>query len=110
MISFLKRFVPNFDDELQRLSYKTACYLSTGLGLAGTVYIAAGETKAGVFNVIHAWSDCTFTAVTFATGAAEGTFVGRTLLAGDREYGHFRSITLASGFASLSRSSQPFSA
>lgn len=105
-LTFLKRFVPNTTDLAHTLAYKMACFLSTGLGLGGTTYISAGETKEGVFNVIHSWEDCVFSAVEFAEGSTSGTFVGKTLLAGDREYGHFRSLTLASGFATLSHSSQ----
>ena len=110
MRTMLKRYVPNFDDTEQRLAYKIACYLSTGLSQGKTTYISAGETKQGNFAIIHAFEDCVFSAITFAPGSTEGTFVGRTLLAGDRAYLQATSLTLASGFAALSWTSQPFSA
>lgn len=111
MRTLLKRFCPNFDDLPQRLAYKMACYLNTGLGQGGITYISAGETKTGgPFCVLHAWEDTLITAITFAPGSANGTCVGRVLLAGDREYFICTSITIGSGFATLSHSSQPFSA
>jgi hypothetical protein len=108
-LSFLQRFVPLYSDNLHLLTMKFAQFLSTGLGLGGVVYLSAGNTATGVFNVVHAIEDCVFTAITYEPGTTTGTLVGHTLLAGDRSYGHYRSLTLGSGFAELSRSSQPHS-
>jgi hypothetical protein len=91
--------VPRNDDTQQRLEWKIACILSSGLGLGGVVGIAGPASRTGRFWIFHALTDCVIGAVAYMDGS---TFVaGTTLKAGDRIYGRMSALTLTSGTGEL---------
>lgn len=97
-MAFFNPFVPRFDDEAQRLAWKTAAILATGMGLAGNDIVTAGQSKAGNWWCIHALGDDVVLGnVVFAPGTSTGSLAGQTLSNGDREYGNIISVTVASG-------------
>lgn len=97
MSNFLGQIVPRFDDMLQKLTWKIAAILCTGMGLGGNDIASTSGNYTGDWWCIHAWTDCVFNSVTFRSGTSTGTLAGKTLLAGDREYGNIVAFSLASG-------------
>src|SRR5258705_10498683 len=90
-------FVPRLDDVLNRLAWKMASYLGTGLGLGGVDHIADASAHTGDWWCLHAVSDSVISAITYVSGTSSGSLSGATILAGDRIYGNIISVTLTSG-------------
>lgn len=88
---------PRIDDSSQRLEFKSAAALATGLGLSGVDDIDDTNQHNGVWWCFHALTNCVFTSVTYKDGTSSGSKAGKTLLAGDRIYGQIIGIKLSSG-------------
>jgi hypothetical protein len=102
-MSFYSPFLPRFDDEVQKLQWKSAAILATGLGLAGNDIVESGETRTGHWWCIHALGDVVLGNIVFAPGTSTGSLAGKTLSNGDREYGNIISVTVTSGTLVCSR-------
>lgn len=97
-MAFITPFLPRFDDALQKLAWKTAAILATGMGLSGSDLITTGHSATGDWWCLHALGgDVTFNNVTFRPGTSTGSFVGLTLSNGDRLYGNITGVNVASG-------------
>jgi hypothetical protein len=98
MPNFFTTFFPRFDDAEQRLAWKIAAILCTGIGLAGNDIFTGPVSAAGDWWVLHACGgDCVFNSVTFKPGTSSGSMAGKTLSNGDRLYGNITNFNLASG-------------
>lgn len=94
------------DDTAQRLGWKSANFLYTGLGLAGSVRVSDTSAHTGKFWIFHAITDCVISAITYGTDfGSGGAAAGDTIKAGDRIYGQIESLTLTSGTGELYRAS-----
>lgn len=98
---------PLISDDKNRLDWKTANFLFTGLGLAGVDWVTDTVMHSGKWWIFHAVSDCVLTAVNYEVGYSSGSPAGLTLKAGDRIYGPILSIQLTSGQGELYRASVP---
>lgn len=106
-MNFWSLVVPRFDDLAQKLAWKTAAILSAGMGLGGNDIVTDANTHSGDWWCLHAWTDCVFTSITFRSGTSTGSLAGKTLLAGDREYGNIIAFQLASGTLVATRAAIP---
>jgi hypothetical protein len=98
MANFFTTFFPRFDDAPQKLLWKQAAILCTGIGLGGNDIVAGAATVSGDWWVLHALGgDCVFNSVTFKPGTSTGSLAGKTLSNGDRLYGNIIGFDLASG-------------
>lgn len=98
-------FEPRNDDTIQRIEWKSARMLFTGLGLAGVDWVTDTAAHNGSWWIFHAVTDCVIAAVSYVPGASSGSPAGLTLKAGDRIYGPITSLTLTSGSGELYRAS-----
>lgn len=99
-----KSFItPLVNDPQQRLEFKTAAYLATGLGLAGVDWVTNTSAHTGKWWIFHAVTDCVIASVTYSAGSGSGFPAGVTLKAGDRIYGQIIGLTLTSGTGELYR-------
>jgi hypothetical protein len=96
-------FTPLLSDMANRLAYKAAIYLGTGLGLGGVDHFADAAAHAGDWWCLHAVSDTVISSVTYASGTSSGSLAGATILAGDRVYGNITGVTLTSGRVEMYR-------
>jgi len=95
--------MPRNDDTAQRLLWKIASLLAIGLGCPGVAAVTGAGTYTGNFAIYHALTDTVITSVTYS-GCGNSSFVpGSTVLAGDRIYGNFESLVIASGTGELYR-------
>lgn len=68
------------------------------LGNVAKLLITDTSAHTGNFGILHAWTDCTISALTDANlTISTGTISGKILKAGDRYFGVVTSITLTSG-------------
>jgi hypothetical protein len=95
--------IPRLDDLLNRLTYKIASYLATGLGLGGVDHVADTAKHDGHWWCLHAVSDTVISAIVYKNGTSSGSLNGATILGGDRVYGQIESITLTSGRVEMYR-------
>ena len=70
-------------------------------GRLGGVYVSDTSVNTGKFGVIQALTDCTFTTLTSPTQSTIANAASMTLLAGQRLYGYWTTVTLAGGTAVL---------
>lgn len=98
-------FQPNLTDLSQRLEWKTALMLFSGLGLAGVDWVRDTAEHTGKWWIFHAVTDCVLASVTYTSGYSTGTAAGVTVLAGDRIYGPITALRLTSGTGELYRAS-----
>jgi len=96
---------PRLDDALQRLTFKVASYLATGLGLGGVDHYADTAKHDGNWWCLHAVGDTVITSISYKPNTSSGSLAGATVLGGDRIYGQIISITLASGRVEMYRAS-----
>jgi hypothetical protein len=96
-------FIPRLDDVLNRLAWKMAIYLGTGLGLGGVDHYSDAAAHTGDWWCLHAVTDTVIGSVTYASGTSSGTLAGATILAGDRIYGNITGVTLTSGRVEMYR-------
>jgi len=98
MANFFSTFFPRFDDAAQKLLWKIAATLCTGIGLGGNDITTGPATATGDWWVLHAiGGDVVFNSVTFKPGTSTGSLAGKTLSNGDRLYGNITGFDLASG-------------
>lgn len=73
--------------------------LEIGAGLLRKdVYTGANTVTGKNYAIIHAWEDCVFTSIVDEmTDTGPTALNGKTLKAGDREFGDFSGFVLASG-------------
>lgn len=98
---------PRLDDMANRLAFKIAAYLGTGLGLGGVDHVADSTPHTGHWWCLHAVTDVVITSILYADGTSSGSLAGVTILGGDRIYGQIESVTLASGRVELYRAMIP---
>jgi hypothetical protein len=97
---------PLLDDTAQRLLWKIANSLYTGLGLSGAERVNDTATHTGAYWVFHAITDCVLTSISYGNPTG-GAAAGDTIKAGDRIYGNITSLRLLSGTGELYRASMP---
>jgi hypothetical protein len=95
--------VPVFGDMDNRLLFKIASSLATGLGIAGIDWVTDTAAHIGSWWAFHAVTDCVLGEVLYAPGTSTGDGSGVTIKAGDRIYGQIISMTLVSGDGELYR-------
>jgi hypothetical protein len=95
---------PDPQDTEQRLLFKIASLLASGLGTAGVDIVTDTSTKTGNWWIFHALTDVVVESATYKTGYSTGSLAGQTVKAGDRIYGPFISFKLTSGSGELYRS------
>lgn len=103
----IPKVAPRFDDSAQRLCFKSAASLATGLGLGGTDIVSDTAARQGNWWAIHAANgeDLVFASLTFEDGTYTGSFAGKKIVSGDRIYGPIVAFQLSSGTAVCSRAS-----
>lgn len=95
------RALPKSGDQTNNLLWKINEILATGLGVGGVEWVTDTAAHTGDFWVFHALDDCVIAAITYKTGTATGSPVGKTVKGGDRIYGNIISLTLTSGTGEL---------
>jgi hypothetical protein len=95
--------LPRHDDTEQRLLFKTAALIATGLGVGGVDWVSDTSAHVGHWWVFHAVTASVITDIQYKAGTSTGFPTGVTLAAGDRIYGDIISLTLASGIGELYR-------
>jgi hypothetical protein len=98
----ISRFKPLNDDTAQRLNWKVASMLFTGLGLVGSERVVGPDgVHVGKYWIFHALTNCTVASITYSTNAPGAVVVGDVIVAGDRIYGEIRTFALTSGTGEL---------
>lgn len=96
-------FQPLIQDDNNRLEWKSASMLFSGLGLAGVDWVTDTAAHTGKWWIFHAVEDCVLADVQYEAGFSSGSPAGLTLNAGDRIYGPIIGLTLTSGYGELYR-------
>ena len=102
-MAFFSTLFPRFDDEKQKLEWKTAAILALGAGISGSDTFTDGASHSGNWFILHAITDITITSLTYRDGTHGGNSLAGTLVkAGDRIYGWFTEVQ-ASGVYEMYR-------